>query len=144
MFFLTFFSGKKEIKEMSELDKIIIRIKELFSVQQDQEVAKILGISRASLANHKIRKTLPFKEIINLCKNNKKDINSIFGINTENQPINNQNTTFTLEETEMLKDDLINQLKINQQLMAENIELREKLLEIGGVKAKRPGFLKKK
>ena len=129
---------------MSELDKIIIRIKELFSVQQDQEVAKILGISRASLANHKIRKTLPFKEIINLCKNNKKDINSIFGIKTENQPINNQNTTFTLEETEMLKDDLINQLKINQQLMAENIELREKLLEIGGVKAKRPGFLKKK
>ena len=129
---------------MSELDKIIIRIKELFSVQQDQEVAKILGISRASLANHKIRKTLPFKEIINLCKNNKKDINSIFGIKTENQPINNQNTTFTLEETEMLKDDLINQLKINQQLMAENIELREKLLDIGGVKAKRPGFLKKK
>ena len=92
MFFLTFFSGKKEIKEMSELDKIIIRIKELFSVQQDQEVAKILGISRASLANHKIRKTLPFKEIINLCKNNKKDINSIIGIKTENQPINNQNT----------------------------------------------------
>ena len=129
---------------MSELDKIIIRIKELFSVQQDQEVAKILGISRASLANHKIRKTLPFKEIINLCKNNKKDINSIFGINTENQPINNQNTTFTLEETEMLKDDLINQLKINQQLMAENIELREKLLDLGVVEAKRPGFLKKK
>ena len=101
-------------------------------------------ISRASLANHKIRKTLPFKEIINLCKNNKKDINLIFGLKTENQPINNQNTTFTLEETEMLKDDLINQLKINQQLMAENIELREKLLDIGGVKAKRPGFLKKK
>ena len=129
---------------MSELDKIIIRIKELFSVQQDQEVAKILGISRASLANHKIRKTLPFKEIINLCKNNKKDINLLFGLKTENQSINNQNTTFILEETEMLKDDLINQLKINQQLMAENIELREKLIEIGGVKAKRPGFLKKK
>ena len=129
---------------MSELDKIIIRIKELFSVQQDQEVAKILGISRASLANHKIRKTLPFKEIINLCKNNKKDINSIFGINTENQPINNQNTTFTLEETEMLKDDLINQLKINQQLMAENIELREKLSEIGLTVEKHPGFLRKK
>ena len=89
---------------MSELDKIIIRIKELFSVQQDQEVAKILGISRASLANHKIRKTLPFKEIINLCKNNKKDINLLFGLKTENQSINNQNTTFTLEETEMLKD----------------------------------------
>ena len=129
---------------MSELDKIIIRIKELFSVQQDQEVAKILGISRASLANHKIRKTLPFKEIINLCKNNKKDINLIFGLKTENQPINNQNTTFTLEETEMLKDDLINQLKINQQLMAENIELREKLSEIGLTVEKRPGFLKKK
>tara|TARA_B100000686_G_C16530399_1_gene832021 strand:- start:56 stop:445 length:390 start_codon:yes stop_codon:yes gene_type:complete len=129
---------------MSELDKIIIRIKELFSVQQDQEVAKILGISRASLANHKIRKTLPFKEIINLCKNNKKDINLIFGLKTEHQSINNQNTKFTLEEIEMLKDDLINQLKINQQLMAENIQLREKLLELGGVKAKRPGFLKKK
>ena len=128
---------------MSELDKIIIRIKELFSVQQDQEVAKILGISRASLANHKIRKTLPFKEIINLCKNNKKDINLIFGLKTEHQSINNQNTKFTLEEIEMLKDDLINQLKINQQLMAENIQLREKLLELGGVKAKRPGFLKK-
>ena len=129
---------------MSELDKIILRIKELFSVQQDQEVAKILGISRASLANHKIRKTLPFKEIINLCKNNKKDINLIFGLKTENQPINNQNTTFTLEETEMLKDDLINQLKINQQLMAENIELREKLSEIGLTVEKQPGFLKKK
>ena len=86
--FFNFFSGKKEIKEMSELDKIIIRIKELFSVQQDQEVAKILGISRASLANHKIRKTLPFKEIINLCKNNKKDINLLFGLKTENQSIN--------------------------------------------------------
>ena len=129
---------------MTELDKIIIRIKELFSVQQDQEVAKILGISRASLANHKIRKTLPFKEIINLCKNNKKDINLLFGLKTENQPINNQNTTFTLEETEMLKDDLINQLKINQQLMAENIELREKLSEIGLTVEKHPGFLKKK
>ena len=128
---------------MSELDKIIIRIKELFSVQQDQEVAKILGISRASLANHKIRKTLPFKEIINLCKNNKKDINLIFGLKTEHQSINNQNTRFTLEETEMLKDDLINQLKINQQLMAENFELREKLLELGVTEAKRPGFLKK-
>ena len=129
---------------MSELDKIIIRIKELFSVQQDQEVAKILGISRASLANHKIRKTLPFKEIINLCKNNKKDINLLFGLKTENQSINNQNTTFTLEETEMLKDDLINQLKINIQLMAENIELREKLSEIELKVEKRPGFLKKK
>ena len=129
---------------MSELDKIIIRIKELFSVQQDQEVAKLLGISRASLANHKIRKTLPFKEIINLCKNNKKDINLLFGLKTENQSINNQNTTFTLEETEMLKDDLINQLKINQQLMAENIELREKLSEIELKVEKRPGFLKKK
>ena len=129
---------------MSELDKIIIRIKELFSVQQDQEVAKLLGISRASLANHKIRKTLPFKEIINLCKNNKKDINLLFGLKTENQSINNQNTTFTLEETEMLKDDLINQLKINQQLMAENIELREKLSEIGSTVEKHPGFLKKK
>ena len=129
---------------MSELDKIIIRIKELFSVQQDQEVAKILGISRASLANHKIRKTHPFKEIINLCKNNKKDINLLFGLKTENQSINNQNTTFTLEETEMLKDDLINQLKINQQLMAENIELREKLSEIGLTVEKHPGFLKKK
>ena len=129
---------------MSELDKIIIRIKELFSVQQDQEVAKILGISRASLANHKIRKTLPFKEIINLCKNNKKDINLLFGLKTENQSINNQNTVFTLEETEMLKDDLINQLKINQQLMAENIELREKLSEIGLTVEKHPGFLKKK
>ena len=129
---------------MSELDKIIIRIKELFSVQQDQEVAKLLGISRASLANHKIRKTLTFKEIINLCKNNKKDINLLFGLKTENQSINNQNTTFTLEETEMLKDDLINQLKINQQLMAENIELREKLSEIGLTVEKHPGFLKKK
>ena len=129
---------------MSELDKIIIRIKELFSVQQDQEVAKLLGISRASLANHKIRKTLPFKEIINLCKNNKKDINLLFGLKTENQSINNQNATFTLEETEMLKDDLINQLKINQQLMAENIELREKLSEIGLTVEKHPGFLKKK
>ena len=74
---------------------------------------------------------------------NQEAINAFNG-STENQPINKQNTTFTLEETEMLKDDLINQLKINQQLMAENIELREKLLEIGGVKAKRPGFLKKK
>ncbi len=129
---------------MSELDKIIIRIKELFSVQQDQEVAKILGISRASLANHKIRKTLPFKEIINLCKKNKKDINLLFGLKTENQSINNQNTTFTLEETEMLKDDLINQLKINQKLMAENIELREKLSEIGLTVEKHPGFLRKK
>ena len=129
---------------MSELDKIILRIKEIFSVNQDQEVAKILGISRASLANHKIRQTLPFKEIINLCKKNKKDINLLFGLKVENQSINNQNTRFTLEETEMLKDDLINQLKINQQLMAENFELREKLLELGGVKAKRPGFLKKK
>ena len=129
---------------MSELDKIILRIKEIFSVNQDQEVAKILGISRASLANHKIRKTLPFKEIINLCKNNKKDINLLFGLKTENQSINNQNTTFTLEETEMLKDDLINQLKINQQLMAENIELREKLSGIGLTVEKHPGFLKKK
>ena len=129
---------------MSELDKIILRIKEIFSVNQDQEVAKILGISRASLANHKIRKTLPFKEIINLCKNNKKDINLLFGLKTENQSINNQNTVFTLEETEMLKDDLINQLKINQQLMAENIELREKLSEIGLTVEKHPGFLRKK
>ena len=128
---------------MSELDKIILRIKEIFSVNQDQEVAKILGISRASLANHKIRKTLPFKEIINLSKKNKKDINLLFGLQTENQSINNQNTTFTLEETEMLKDDLINQLKINQQLMAENIELREKLIEIELTSSKRPGFLKK-
>ena len=129
---------------MSELDKIILRIKEIFSVNQDQEVAKILGISRASLANHKIRKTLPFKEIINLCKKNKKDINLLFGLKTENQSINNQNTTSTLEETEMLKDDLINQLKINQKLMAENIELREKLSEIGLTVEKHPGFLKKK
>jgi len=129
---------------MSELDKIILRIKEIFSVNQDQEVAKILGISRASLANHKIRKTLPFKEIINLCKKNKKDINLLFGLKTENQSINNQNTTLTLEETEMLKDDLINQLKINIQLMAENIELREKLSEIELKVEKRPGFLKKK
>ena len=129
---------------MSELDKIILRIKEIFSVNQDQEVAKILGISRASLANHKIRKTLPFKEIINLCKKNKKDINLLFGLKTENQSINNQNTTLTLEETEMLKDDLINQLKINIQLMAENVELREKLSEIELKVAKRPGFLKKK
>ena len=129
---------------MNELDKIILRIKEIFSVNQDQEVAKILGISRASLANHKIRKTLPFKEIINLCKNNKKDINLLFGLKTENQSINNQNTVFTLEETEMLKDDLINQLKINQQLMAENIELREKLSEIGLTVEKHPGFLIKK
>ena len=43
----------------------------------------------------------------------------------------------------MLKDDLINQLKINQQLMAENIELREKLIEIELTSSKRPGFLKK-
>ena len=129
---------------MNELDKIILRIKEIFSVNQDQEVAKILGISRASLANHKIRKTLPFKEIINLCKKNKKDINLLFGLKTENQSINNQNTTLTLEETEMLKDDLINQLKINIQLMAENIELREKLSEIELKVEKRPGFLKKK
>ena len=129
---------------MNELDKIILRIKEIFSVNQDQEVAKILGISRASLANHKIRKTLPFKEIINLCKKNKKDINLLFGLKTENQSINNQNTTLTLEETEMLKDDLINQLKINIQLMAENVELREKLSEIELKVEKRPGFLKKK
>ena len=129
---------------MSELDKIILRIKEIFSVNQDQEVAKILGISRASLANHKIRKTLPFKEIINLCKNNKKDINLLFGLKTENQSINNQNNSLTPEETEMLKDDLINQLKINQKLMAENIELREKLSEIGLTVEKHPGFLKKK
>ena len=129
---------------MSELDKIILRIKEIFSVNQDQEVAKILGISRASLANHKIRKTLPFKEIINLCKKNKKDINLLFGLKTENQSINNQNNSLTPEETEMLKDDLINQLKINQKLMAENIELREKLSEIGLTVEKHPGFLKKK
>ena len=44
----------------------------------------------------------------------------------------------------MLKDDLINQLKINQKLMAENIELREKLTEIGLTVEKHPGFLKKK
>ena len=129
---------------MNELDKIILRIKEIFSVNQDQEVAKILGISRASLANHKIRKTLPFKEIINLCKKNKKDINLLFGLKTENQSINNQNNSLTPEETEMLKDDLINQLKINQKLMAENIELREKLSEIGLTVEKHPGFLKKK
>ena len=129
---------------MNELDKIILRIKEIFSVNQDQEVAKILGISRASLANHKIRKTLPFKEIINLCKKNKKDINLLFGLKTGNQSINNQNNSLTPEETEMLKDDLINQLKINQKLMAENIELREKLSEIGLTVEKHPGFLKKK
>ena len=129
---------------MSELDKIILRIKEIFSVNQDQEVAKILGISRASLANHKIRQTLPFKEIINLCKKNKKDINLLFGLKTENQSINNQNNSLTPEETEMLKDDLNNQLKINQKLMAENIELREKLTEIGLTVEKHSGFLRKK
>ena len=91
---------------MSELDKIIIRIKELFSVQQDQEVAKILGISRASLANHKIRKTLPFKEIINLCKKNKKDINLLFGLKTENQSINNQNTKINIKKVKIDKYDI--------------------------------------
>ena len=53
-----------------ELEQIIEKIKRTFNVYQDQEVAKLLGISRASLANHKTRNTVPYKEIISLCSKN--------------------------------------------------------------------------
>ena len=62
-----------------ELEQIIEKIKRTFNVYQDQEVAKLLGISRASLANHKTRNTVPYKEIISLCSKNKQPLDSILG-----------------------------------------------------------------
>jgi hypothetical protein len=110
-----------------ELENILTRLKELFNLFQDQEVARLLGISRASLANHKTRKTIPYKEIIAVLKKNKKNVNDIFSPNPKGIELT-VGKPLKWEEEEMLKDLVKAQQKIIE-VMEENSKLKDALLK---------------
>jgi hypothetical protein len=120
-----------------ELENILTQLKELFNLSQDQEVARLLGISRASLANHKTRKTIPYKEIIAVLKKNKKNVNDVFSTNprgievTVGKPLKE-------EEEQVLKDLIKAQQKIIE-LQDENKDLRELLSKVPPRSRKKSG-----
>ena len=109
-----------------ELENILTQLKELFNLSQDQEVARLLGVSRASLANHKTRKTIPYKEIIAVLKKNKKNLNDVFGRFKEKELTTGK--PLNAEEEEVLKDLIKAQQKIIE-LQDENKDLRELLIK---------------
>ena len=118
----------------NELTTIIKAIKTAFNIHQDQEVAKLLGLSRASLANHKTRKTVPYKEIIDLCKKNNKSLDALLygGVKTQTKNKDEiSQPTFNYErEMEMLKDKLIAQMELSQRVLEEKDELRKENAEL--------------
>ena len=127
----------------NELNQIIARIKQEFKIAQDQEVAKLLGISRASLANHKTRKTIPHKEIISLCRKNGKDLDYILGskkkANITNPEKKEKDELYYQEKCEIYKEEIM-------QLLRENSQLKTQLLnqqELVGTASKKAGNGKK-
>ena len=120
-----------------ELEQIIEKIKRTFNVYQDQEVAKLLGISRASLANHKTRNTVPYKEILSLCSKNKQPLDSILGTkspkgeSTTNKGKENSEMYYR-DKCELYKEEIIHLLK-------ENSALKTELISVSKVSSKKGG-----
>lgn len=52
---------------MNNISQIIEKIKQITSVPNDRDIAKILDMSGASLSNHKKRNSIPFQNLLNFC-----------------------------------------------------------------------------
>lgn len=63
---------------MSDLSKIIDKIKKIENITEDKEVAKVLGIKADTLSQQKIRNSIPYKHIINYCNSRNVSLDALF------------------------------------------------------------------
>ena len=64
---------------MYYFDRVVERLKLHFGLHYQNEVAKLLGIPQQTFATKRKRKSIPYKEIINVCLINRLNINDVFG-----------------------------------------------------------------
>jgi len=63
---------------MLQAHEVIGRLKQLLGYKNDLELANVLGIKPNTLSSWKIRETLRYDKIIEICKANKIDLNDLF------------------------------------------------------------------
>ncbi|MDR1911606.1 MAG: hypothetical protein LBQ52_04585 [Helicobacteraceae bacterium] len=65
-------------KELLDFEVVALKLKNLFGVRTDGELAKALNITRHAYACFKIRRTLPFKRILSTCKRRGVSVDLVF------------------------------------------------------------------
>ncbi|MGM0518184.1 MAG: helix-turn-helix domain-containing protein [Campylobacterota bacterium] len=89
---------------MGKFKEIEDRLKKIFKVNKNIEIANILGVHSSTYGNWKSRDTIPYKEIITICEEKNIDLGLIF---FENQNENNtQNVNNYKEELHKLIENL--------------------------------------
>ncbi|MBB1140568.1 helix-turn-helix domain-containing protein [Myroides sp. WP-1] len=63
---------------MLDANEIIRKLKQLLGFKTDLELANLLGIKPNTLSSWKIRETLRYDKIIEICRKNKIDLNEVF------------------------------------------------------------------
>lgn len=71
-----FIHGKEKV--MLQANEVIKRLKQLLGYKNDLELAKLLGIKPNTLSSWKVRETLRYDKIIEICKKHKIDLNDLF------------------------------------------------------------------
>lgn len=65
---------------MLQVEDIIKKLKQFIGYENDNELAAILGIKPNTLASWKVRKTLSYSKIIDLCRKCNIDLNDLFSV----------------------------------------------------------------
>lgn len=73
--------------DSSNFNIVMNRLKGIFSVEFDKDMAELLGISRVTYSERATRNSLPYEKIIELCLSKGINVNYVFGIKNDFQKI---------------------------------------------------------
>jgi len=117
-------------KKHHNCEEILARAKSFLGVTTNKDLARLLGVKENSVSTWKKRGTLDIGKILLKCEG----IDQNWLLTGQGNPSQNPITNSKIEEVEMLKDELIAQMKKHQILfdkhaavLEENAALREKL-----------------
>lgn len=74
---------------MLHANEIILKLKQLLGYKTDLELAKLMGVKPNTISSWKTRNTLQFETVIEICKQNKIDLNELF--------LSNPNAVFNID-----------------------------------------------
>ncbi len=93
---------------MRDFKELEARIKEIFNVKKNTEIAELLGVSSSVYGNWKARNTIPYDEIISLCEKNNIDMRYIItGTYSEEQKKEKNYKKELMETIEKLNNEEI-------------------------------------